>query len=123
MRKPASQPWRAATAIADEHTAAAAQKHATNPIASTDIDDDATAGCAARSEAASIAPPLVAQPLLFQERAIFQPPQPQQTFHIPAEVLQAITESPKSTETVVKSLNAREGKMRDHLLNILLCNL
>ena len=52
-----------------------------------------------------------------------QPPQPQQTFHIPAEVLQAITESPKSTDTVVKSLNAREGKMRDHLLNILLCNL
>ena len=50
-----------------------------------------------------------------------QPPQPQQTFHIPAEVLQAITESPKSTETVVKSLNAREGKMRDHLLYTFIC--
>ena len=37
-----------------------------------------------------------------------QQQQQQQTFHIPAEVLQAITEAPKTTDTVVKSLNARE---------------
>ena len=50
-----------------------------------------------------------------------QPPPQQQTFHIPAEVLQAITEPPKSTETVVKSLNAGEGKMRDDVLYTFLC--
>ena len=44
----------------------------------------------------------------YQMQGQQQQQQQQQTFHIPAEVLQAITEAPKTTDTVVKSLNARE---------------
>ena len=90
--------------------------------------------------AAPPAPPPVGQQLLDQQQMHQQQQEqlqqqqlqvqqhqqpPQQTFHIPAEVLQAITESPKSTETVVKSLNAREGEnignQCDHLRKLPRC--
>ena len=45
-----------------------------------------------------------------QQQQILQQQEQQQTFHIPAEVLQAITEAPQTTDTVVKSLNARKER-------------